>query len=157
MNSFSLQPISWVNISYDLVLLFLYPLHLSSLFSSWLECAEHILVWLIPVLPPLQICIPYQDTDVVVVVVVVSIWIMLLVFWWRFYRLPLLPDWCRECWQVKLQPTEEYLSFLSKCVFLYLVCFYQWDCFLSCPPPKGDFTDIESIDCQVQLIPILSS
>ena len=49
-----------------------------------------------------------------------------------------------------------YLFYLLKSVFLCPVCLFcqWWDCFLrSLPPPKGDFMDMESSDCHVQLIP----
>ena len=50
-----------------------------------------------------------------------------------------------------------YHFYLLKCAFLCLVCFYQQRIISCHRPTKGDFIDTLSSDCQVNLIPLLSS
>ena len=55
--------------------------------------------------------------------------------------------------QMILQWKVGYLPYLLKYVFLCLFCSCPWWDYFQSSPPKDDFMDIESNDCQVQLIP----
>ena len=75
------------------------------------------------------------------------------------YQWHLLLPLYHQCLLMILHRIEEFLFFLLKHLFLLcLVCSNQQR-IISChrPSPKGDFIDILLMDCQANLIPILSS